>query len=180
MVGQKYSKQQVKKIRPYFFSKKELSLTLTDKTTMNITKQRNALMPNLVHSLDAATMILLYYSFKKNHSNQTYINFYSVHDCFGVTADKVETLITLIRTIYIDFYSDNKYIETFDKDVIENIKIHFGGEDKVKYIEDKREITVFDIDKIIKLPQLPTNNSLDVNEIRAYYRKLKKAGLLIN
>lgn len=145
---------------------------------MNLTKQKNALMPNLVHSLDAASMILLYYSLKKTVSKQNYINFYSVHDCFGVTADKVELLITLIRNIYIDIYSDNKYIETFDKDVIENIKIHFGGEEKVIYVEDKREIIV-DIYKIIKLPKLPTN-SLDVKIIKDYYQKLNKAMLLIN
>lgn len=135
-------------------------------------------MPNLVHSLDAASMILLYYSLKKTLSKENYINFYSVHDCFGVTADKVELLITLIRNIYIDIYSDNKYIETFDKDVIDNIKMHFGGEDKVKYIEDKREIIV-DIDKIIKLPKIPTN-SLDVKIIKDYYQKINKAIFLIN
>lgn len=145
---------------------------------MNLTKQKNALMPNLVHSLDAASMILLYYSLKKTVSKQNYVNFYSVHDCFGVTADKVELLITLIRNIYIDIYSDNKYIKTFDKDVIENIKIHFGGEEKVKYIENTREIIV-DIDKIIKLPKIPTN-SLDLNTIKDYYQKLNKAMLLIN
>lgn len=145
---------------------------------MNLTKQKNALMPNLVHSLDAASMLLLYYSLKKTGSKQNYVNFYSVHDCFGVTADKVELLITLIRNIYIDIYSDNKYIETFDKDFIENIKIHFGGEEKVIYVEDKREIIV-DKDKIIKLPKLPTN-SLDVKIIKDYYQKLNKAMLLIN
>jgi DNA-directed RNA polymerase len=145
---------------------------------MNLTKQKNALMPNLVHSLDATSMILLYYSLKKTVSKKNYTNFYSVHDCFGVTADKVELLITLIRNIYIDIYSNNKYIETFDKDVIENIKIHFGGEGKVKYIEDRREIIV-DIDKTIKLPEIPTNR-LDVKIIKDYYKKLNKALLLIN
>jgi hypothetical protein len=177
-VCQRYSKEQIKKIRPYFFSSKELSLTLTDKTVINLTKQKNALMPNLVHSLDAASMILLYYSLKKTVSKKNYVNFYSVHDCFGVTADKVELLITLIRNIYIDIYSNNKYIETFDKDVIENIKIHFGGEGKVKYIEDRREIIV-DIDKTIKLPEIPTNR-LDVKIIKDYYKKLNRASLLIN
>lgn len=97
-------------------------------------------MPNLVHALDAATMLLLYYSLRASKKNN-YVNFYSVHDCFGVTADNVDLLITLIKKIYIEIYSDNKYIHDFDKDIIKHIKIHFGI-DKTKYIEDQRMIII--------------------------------------
>jgi DNA-directed RNA polymerase len=59
-------------------------------------------MPNLIHSLDANTLIMLRYEFSKLHSD--YNSFYSVHDCFAVTADKVRDLIILIRSIYTKLY----------------------------------------------------------------------------
>lgn len=64
-------------------------------------------MPNLVHSLDATTMILTYYSLK-SINKKGYANFYSVRDCFGVTADNVGLLISIIRQMYIDIYSNSK------------------------------------------------------------------------
>lgn len=68
-------------------------------------------MPNLVHSLDATTLILLFHSFylEKRKIEKT-LNFYSVHDCFDVTANDVDTLIRLIRNVYINIYSEKRYL----------------------------------------------------------------------
>lgn len=136
-------------------------------------------MPNLVHSLDAATMLLLYYSLRSGNKNN-YVNFYSVHDCFGVTADNVDLLITLIKKIYIEIYSDNKYIQDFDDDIVKHIRIHFGY-DKTDYIEDKRMIIIEKDEKIehIQLPELP-KNKLDLKSIKKFYKKLEKARFLIS
>lgn len=51
------------------------------------------------------------------------LNFSSVHDCFGVTANDVDTLI---RNVYINIYSEKRYLEQFFNDQIENLCKHLG------------------------------------------------------
>jgi DNA-directed RNA polymerase len=50
------------------------------------TKQLNATMPNLIHSLKASSIALLYNLLAKCGK----ANIYTVYDCFAVTADKVD------------------------------------------------------------------------------------------
>lgn len=172
-------KSTTKKIRPYAFSDKELSLTITDSTKLNKTKQRNALMPNLVHSLDSTSLILLFYSLKKC-KNDGFINFYSVHDCYGVTAENVELLIEHIRQVYIDLYSEAKYINSFDKDVIDLIRKTLGGDSNTEYSEDRRVILVKNSNMKITLPPKPGNKHLGIEVIQSFYKRLAKSSLLIN
>lgn len=177
-VSQRYVTRKSKKIKPYTFSGKEITLSIIDKSTIDRKKQRNALMPNLVHSLDSTSMLLLYYSLKHTKNN---VNFYSVHDCFGVTADNVETLIDLIKKVYINIYSDNKYIEKFDEDVIKIILIYYGGSSgQVTYDKDSRKISFKDGRDAINLPKVPLNTDMNINIIKDYYKKLSKSKLLIN
>lgn len=61
-------------------------------------------MPNLIYSLDGTSLNLLYdqfmVSFPKNNNPQ----FFSVHDCFGTTCDKVFILKTILASVYTDLY----------------------------------------------------------------------------
>jgi DNA-directed RNA polymerase len=68
-------------------------------------------MPNLIHSLDSASLIMLRNQFSTIHDN--YTNFYCIHDCFAVTAYKVNDLMVLIRFTYTILYADEKYIRNF-------------------------------------------------------------------
>jgi DNA-directed RNA polymerase, mitochondrial len=136
MISQKYMQKHTTRIKPFSYLNTSLSLTITDKINIDKQKQISALMPNLVHSLDAASLSLLYNSFY-NSIEGDHINFYSVHDCFGVTAKYIDTLITLLRSVYIDIYSNISYIKKFDNDVI-NYIITFYGEEQCKYDEKTR------------------------------------------
>lgn len=65
-------------------------------------------MPNVIHSLDACSIALLYNIFSKETNN----NIYTIHDCFGVTAEKVTTLMSILKGVYIKIYSDEAYLCT--------------------------------------------------------------------
>lgn len=63
-------------------------------------------MPNLIHSLDAASLTLVLENYFKVFDNN---NFYSVHDCFAVPCYNVNFLISIIKAAYCTLYS-KKYI----------------------------------------------------------------------
>lgn len=81
-------------------------------------------MPNLIHSLDAASMILLYDQFSKIYFNS--INLYTIHDCFSTTAEKVNNLVTILKSVYTKFYSDEPYLRNFDEGIVKIIHANSG------------------------------------------------------
>lgn len=57
-------------------------------------------MPNIIHYLDASSIAILYSYLSKNKIT----DIYTVHDCFAVTANNVETLISDLK-VYIYTYT---------------------------------------------------------------------------
>ena len=169
-VNQYYVDSEAIRLKPFKFRKKTFSIKVkTGK--VNKRKQIRALMPNLIHSLDAASLCLIldmFYVDSKVLSNR--FNFFAIHDCFAVTANNVPNLIKIIKLVYIKIYSDNLYLETFDNAIIESIRYQFG-------------IDAFDNEnKIIKVNgdqyQYPDINKVIVGQIQAC--KIKNANFIIN
>jgi DNA-directed RNA polymerase len=160
-----------KKIEPFKYLKASLTLSITDKIKIDKRKQRIALMPNLVHSLDASSLCLLYNSFVK-FSDDSNVNFYSVHDCYGVTAKNIDSLITHLRNIYIQIYSDKGYIYNFDEDARNQIIAHYGND--CIYNTEDRTITIGR--KIIKWPKSPNISNKTVEQS---YKDLRKSIWLV-
>lgn len=171
MVIQKYLKRKTKKIEPFTYINTSISLTFTDKMKIDKRKQTTALEPNLVHSLDASTLSLLYLSFYNSIEENGIVNFYSVHDCYGVTAKQVENLVSLLKTVYVDIYSNEGYILLFDRDVIYNITSTYNG----VYNHDKRVIYIGR--RTIELPDI--SKLINCQDKKNYYDSLLKSIYLI-
>lgn len=76
-------------------------------------------MPNLIHCLDATSMVLLYNEFSSKLSAP---QFYSIHDCLATTMEKVFLLKTILASVYTDLYSTDHYLIKFDIDVFDLIE----------------------------------------------------------
>jgi len=59
IVNQQYYKTETIKIKPFAYTKNIVNLSVLNKTKFNKNKQKIALMPNLIHSLDAASLCLI-------------------------------------------------------------------------------------------------------------------------
>lgn len=68
------------------FTHRNINLKSTDINKYDNAKQTRALIPNLLYSLDATSLVLLYSKFCIQYKD---VQFFSIHDCFGTTADKI-------------------------------------------------------------------------------------------
>lgn len=111
-VIQPYINSESIKLKPFKPQKNTYSIKLYNKK-INKNKQIKALMAKLIHSLDAASLFLIIDMFYQNNLNESKnFNFFSIHDCFAITANNIEDLIRFIKIVYINIYSDNNYLKT--------------------------------------------------------------------
>ena len=90
----------------------------------NKRKMTTAIMPNVVHSLDATAIAMLYELLKSptNLKKAPVNNIYTVHDCFAMTANNINRLMECLKNTYIKMYSDNVYLLEMDKYVRNHIE----------------------------------------------------------
>jgi len=145
------------RIKPLNYSNYTFNLKIADKTKLDKEKQIRAFMPNLIHSLDAASLVILINNYFDGYEYD-YKNIYAVHDCFAVTAKNVDFIINNLKMIYISLYANNPkgrgYLFKLNKEIIHHIKNHIGND----FDEDKMIINLYkqkplkfpDIDEVLK------------------------------
>ena len=168
VVKQSYLEEKEIRIKPFFFNKNKFSLKVINKKEYNREKQIRAFMPNLVHSLDAASLALLLDSY----FNDSIKSIYTVHDCFAVSANNVSNLLELLKLTYIKIYSDETYLIKLDKGIIDNIKNMFG---ESSFNDETRTITVSDT-----TTSFPDINVVLGHEPKINLNKLKKSKYILN
>ena len=139
VVNQHFYLKETIRVKPFIYKKNVLNLTVAIKDKYNETKQKTALMPNLVHSLDAASLGLVIEDYFKVIDNK---NFYSIHDCFAVPCTNASFLIKLIKSAYCILYTKNRYLLDFDANFINSIKKYYG-ENNVTLDLNKEELSVY-------------------------------------
>jgi DNA-directed RNA polymerase len=146
-VNQYYLDSEAIRLKPFTYRKNTFNLKIkTNK--LNKQKQIRALMPNLIHSLDAASLALIVEMLNNKKSSA---NFFAIHDCFAVSANNVENLIKTVKMVYVKIYSDNIYLRKFDEGIINSIKLQYGEE---SFIINKNSKTIKINDTIINYPNV--------------------------
>lgn len=135
-VRQQFYKSEILEIKLNPYTKNILNLGIIDKTKFNVNKQKIALMPNLVHSLDAASLSLVIVNFLIVLENE---NFFSVHDCFATTCNKIKILTDILKGAYCALYTESKYLLKFDDYFRTSIINTFG---KNSVIFNNKNLTV--------------------------------------
>nr|QWO71374.1 RNA polymerase [Termitomyces sp. DKA64] len=138
VVKQQFYAKKNLKVKPFYYTNNLLNLSVTIKNKFNEQKQKIALMPNLVHSLDAASLCVVMTKYFKEIDNK---NLYSIHDCFAVPCNKVNLITELLKVAYCIIYTKKKYLIEFNNNFIDSIKIHYG-ENNVYINKEKEKLIV--------------------------------------
>lgn len=104
-------------------------------------KQVNAIIPNIIHSLDASHLFKVIDLFILNDINP----FISIHDCFGSHPNNIEKMSYLVKVCFVDMYTKIDFLDSFHNDVIKNI---------MDYYEVKDNKVLFN-NKLINIPTKP-------------------------
>jgi len=123
-------------------------------------KQPQAIIPNIIHSLDASHLINLINSadFKK------FSPIITVHDCFGTHPNKLNTLSYNVKKEFVLIYSTESFLKTYHD---RNIQIMKDNQYIVTYDQNKnRDVVIVNtIKKPISIPNLPKLGELDIQKI---------------
>lgn len=170
-ISQEYISTDSVQLKPFIYKKTTFNLNIPNRSKTNKMKQIRALMPNLVHSLDAASLALLTSIFFKN-SDAEVNNIFTVHDCFAISMNNVDKVMSWLKIVYITLYSNDQYLLDFDNGIRETIKLHYGPDsfdaEKLKVLANEKYHDFPNISAVIK-----TANKLDRKEI-------SKAAYIIN
>lgn len=149
-VIQSYMQSITTSITPFTYSKTRLNLKSVLRDSYHHRKQVRAPMPNLIHSLDATSIYLLYNSFSKWYPE---CQFFSVHNCYRTTTDKVTTLKILLASIYTELYLNKHYLTSLDEDMFitlyNNIDIYVNKEDTTVNLPTGKIYTIHDINWVV-------------------------------
>lgn len=156
-IKQSYLKTTSTPITPFMYSKIKLNLKVTVRDKYDEDKQIISLMPNLIHSLDGSSLSLLYEKFAYSFGVEAVKQFFSVHDCFGTTCDKVFILKTILASVYTELYSNEPYLYKFDKSILDlienNTDLTLDREKRILYLT-KGKYTIHSVDWVLNKVKL--------------------------
>jgi DNA-directed RNA polymerase len=132
-------------------------------------KQIQAIIPNIIHSLDASHLIKLINSVNSGHEDAHYkMNYLKyvipVHDCFGTHPNQLGLLEEMVKREYIWIYSNEKFLVKFHNKIIKNIK---DNNFKIINKDNKMFVVFFNKSKkeLLLVPELPKEGKFNIKDI---------------
>jgi hypothetical protein len=158
VLTQLYYKKKITKINLSDWGKTK-TLVLNEHTkNLDSRAQSNAIIPNIIHSLDSAHLMEVIKEVK-------YLNMYSVlpiHDCFGIHPNDINKLFSIIKLKFIELYSKEIFLEKFHKNIINFIKQNNIKVKKIKNID----CIILPNGETLYIPNLPKSGKFNLEDIK--------------
>jgi DNA-directed RNA polymerase len=90
---------------------------VTDTTKFDRRGQTNSISPNLIHSIDAAHLMLTTVRAEQEHIK----SFAMIHDSFGTVAADTEDLFRIVRESFVEMYEETDVLENFRGEVMRQL-----------------------------------------------------------
>nr|QWO71387.1 RNA polymerase [Termitomyces sp. T70a] len=119
--------------------------------------QINAVIPNIVHSLDASHLMQVI----KTCESCKLTQIMPIHDCFGCLPNNLNCLFKIIKIEFINIYSKEEFLTQYQNYVENHLKV-IGFE--IKESEGKKFV-IYNTRARIELPVAPEIGKLNLNEV---------------
>jgi DNA-directed RNA polymerase len=141
--------------------RKSITIQKPIKEKINLRKQNEAIVPNIVHSFDASNISLLIKELIKNNNN---INILTIHNCFATHANNVELMRYHVKLAFLLLYFNNNFINYYHNFIIDYVKKSgFIIESNYVWISTKKKI------EIPSIPDLKYNKDFEENILGSQY-----------
>jgi len=132
-IEQRYLKTTKAKVSISVGQGKQKTIVLKRKLNeTNARAQTQAILPNIIHSMDASHLILIL-----NKSNKI-SPIISIHDCFGTLPNNMIDLENLVKYEFINLYSKDNFLEKFHSDLMDILE-----KNKINYEVNRNEHKVY-------------------------------------
>jgi DNA-dependent RNA polymerase len=153
-----------------------ISIVEMNKEEIDIRKQNNAIVPNIVHSFDAANISLLIQIVSSNFDTLK-MNLLTIHDCFATNANDVAKMKSGVKLGFLAMYSEKSFIDNYYNfiiDFIEKAGYNIIEKTSAKGITKKWVITSVEdnLEIKFKIPEKPSftnENNLNYTILNAEY-----------
>lgn len=157
IIKQRYTLSKVEKAS-LSFDRKNISIIIRTPTEkLDKLKQIQAIIPNVIHSLDASHLINIINTGLNSKRN----NIITVHDCFGTHPNEIDDLKKLVILEFIKLYTNDDFLFLFHKRLLQSFSDNqieiYTDENGKKYIQNKRTKIYF--------PEIPPKGQLDLLKI---------------
>lgn len=85
--------------------------------SLDFRKQKSAIAPNWIHSLDASHMVMTICACKAAGID----SFAVIHDSFGTHAADTDSLFALVRDTFVDMYTNHEVLDSFKQNVYDTV-----------------------------------------------------------
>jgi DNA-directed RNA polymerase, mitochondrial len=141
IIEQRYVFKKEKELTSTILGKrKSVTLRIPIKDKINLKKQNEGIVPNIVHSFDASNISLLIKELLKNKHN---INILTIHDCFACLGNDVELMSFNVKLAFSMLYSNKSFVNNYHDFIIDYItKNNHYVVNNLVYFNDKKVATL--------------------------------------
>lgn len=165
---QHYLKSKINKISISMGGKNKTLILREFENEINKRKQIQAIIPNIIHSLDASHLIKIIISVIRGQEDPFNMNslkyILAVHDCFGTHPNQLSILEEMVKREYIWIYSNEKFLVKFHNKIIQNIKdnnleiINKGNKIFVVFYNNQKK-------ELLLIPEIPKEGKFNIKDV---------------
>nr|YP_010290153.1 hypothetical protein MN835_mgp08 [Ganoderma multipileum]ULO25597.1 hypothetical protein [Ganoderma multipileum] len=156
-VHQRYLKTVLK--RKLRLNNKVSILRQYSKTDLDKQKQTNAIIPNIIHSLDANHLMNVIIKFNEIVGKPLI----TVHDCFGSHPNNSQALREIVKCEFAELYSDGEFINKFHE---KNLRKLIANGHLVTFDQEYEIFFVTNGKRRMIVPNPPSLGGFDVNQVK--------------